>query len=453
MKITIVGCGKVGATLAEQLSEEDHDITIIDINENALRPVVDQLDILGIHGNGASLSILKEAGTDEADLLIAVTTADELNLLACLVAKKVGAKNTIARVRHPEYTNFMHLIKDDLGLSLTINPEFSCAMEIARVLRFPSMIQVDTFAHGRVELLQFEVPEDSYITGHSLKELFPVEKKILICVAEHHGSDEVIIPNGDYVIEARDKLSIVGEPHHEAEFMKSIGIRTNRIKSLMIVGGGKIAYYLANQLLAMNVRVKIIEQNPERCQELATKLPDADIILADGTDQAVLIEEGLKDVDAFATLTGLDEENIMTSLFARRRSDAKLITKITRNPFLEITSSLDLGSVFNPRMVAAEHILRYVRAMQNSYGSNVETLCKIIDDRAEALEFYIDTSCPLIGIPIMNLKIRTNALIAVINRHNRIIIPGGRDDIRPGDTVIIVTTESGVDDLEDIILQ
>lgn len=439
-------------TIAEQLSQEDHDITIIDNNEKKLTSVTDKMDVLGVHGNGATLPILKEAGVEKTDLVIAVTATDELNMLSCLIAKKAGAKNTIARVRNPEYADVISAIKQDMGLSLSINPELACAMEIARVLKFPSMIKVDTFAKGRVELLQFVVPENSFIAGKKLKELGR-DHKVLICAAEREALDEAIIPTGDFTIQAGDKLSVVGDPYQELKFFKHIGIKSDRAKSLMIVGGGKIAYYLAKFMLTVKVDVKIIERDYARCEELADLLPEAVIIHGDGTDQALLLEEGIEYMDAFAALTGYDEENIVMSLYVSKMSNAKLITKVKRNPFMNITKTLNLGSVYSPRKVAADSIVRYVRSMQNSFdsGSNVKALTHIVDDKAEALEFVVKEGSPVTDIPLMQLKIKKNHIIGIINRSGKIIIPGGSDVLTAGDTVVVITTESGLTKLEDIL--
>ncbi|MGP1441251.1 MAG: Trk system potassium transporter TrkA [Anaerovoracaceae bacterium] len=451
MKIIIIGGGKVGITLAEHLSTEDHEVTVIDKDQQRLDETVDKLDVLGIAGNGATVPILKKAGAETADLVIAVTEADELNLLACLIARRIGARYAIARVRNPEYSDMISLIKDDMGLSLAINPELGCASEIARVLRFPKMIDIDTFAKGKVELLQFMLPDDSPLIGLKLREMgsFTKDCSILICAVERN--DQVHIPSGEFTIEKGDKLSIICDPSSQMNFFSRIGMLPDRIRSIMIVGGGRIAYYLAKQIIPMGISVKIIEDKYNRCLQLSELLPDADIIYGDGSDQQILIDEGVESMDAFAALTGIDEENIMLSLHVGSLSNAKLITKITRNPFTSVISNLNLGSVFYPRTIAAEHILSYVRALQNSYGSNVETLYKIIDNKAEALEFYVTEDCRLAKIPLAELKTKKNLLIGSINRAGSIIIPSGSDMILPGDTVVVITTHQGLNKLEEIL--
>ncbi len=450
MKIVIIGSGKLGRTLAEQLIQENHDIIVVDENVSKLQNVVDRLDIMGINGNGATIPVLREAGVDDADLVIAATAEDELNLLACLIAKRVGARNTIARVRNPEYIDVMSLVKQDLGLSLSINPELACALEMSRVLKFPSMITVDTFAKGRVEILQFEILKDSPLAGMKLRDISKFRKKILVCAVERDDG-EIYIPTGEFQIEAGDHVSIVGDSTDIPKFLSQIGMIEDKIQNIIIVGGGRIGYYLANQLIESDVNVTLVENNLTRCQQLAELLPKAEIIYGDGTDQQLLVEIGAESADAFAALTGFDEENIMMSLYVGSMSKAKRITKVTRIPFTKVIAQLNVGSVFFPVLIAAENIIRYVRAMQNSYGSNVETLCRIIDGKAEALEFYVNENSHLVGIPLMDLELKKNVLIGTINREGQIIIPGGSDVIKPKDTVIVVTTIRGLNALEDIL--
>ena len=450
MKIVIIGSGKLGRTLAEQLIQENHDIIVVDENVSKLQNVVDRMDFMGINGYGATIPVLREAGVDDADLVIAATAEDELNLLACLIAKRVGARNTIARVRNPEYIDVMSLVKQDLGLSLSINPELACALEMSRVLKFPSMVTVDTFAKGRVEILQFEILKDSPLAGMKLRDISKFRKKILVCAVERDDG-EIYIPTGEFQIEAGDHVSIVGDSTDIPKFLSQIGMIEDKIQNIIIVGGGRIGYYLANQLIESDVNVTLVENNLTRCQQLAELLPKAEIIYGDGTDQQLLVEIGAESADAFAALTGFDEENIMMSLYVGSMSKAKRITKVTRIPFTKVIAQLNVGSVFFPVLIAAENIIRYVRAMQNSYGSNVETLCRIIDGKAEALEFYVNENSHLVDIPLMDLELRKNVLIGTINREGQIIIPGGSDVIKPKDTVIVVTTIRGLNALEDIL--
>lgn len=447
MKIIIVGGGKVGATLAEHLAREEHDVTIIDRRAEALRQASERLDVMTVEGNGATLAVQMDAGVDTADLLIAVTSTDELNLLACLIAKKAGARHTIARVRNPEYSLDLNFVKEELGLSLTVNPEFSTAVEIARLLRFPSAIKVDTFAKGRVELLQIRIPKA--LEGLKLKDIGRFKARVLICAVER--GDTVYIPDGRFQLRSGDRISFAASAADSAAFLRQIGFVSTPVRSVMLVGGGRIAFYLASQLMSMGMAVTIIESNAERCEELSELLPHATIIHGDGTNQQLLLEEGLSHMDAFASLTGVDEENILISLYAAGQSKAKTVTKLNRTAFEQVIGKMDLGSVFYPRYIAAENIVRYVRAMQNSYGSNVEALYQIMGNQAEALEFRVSHNSRVCGIPLGELHLRKNLLVASINRQGRILIPKGDDTIEPGDTVVVVTTIRGLGDLNDIL--
>ncbi len=450
MDIIIVGCGKIGATLAEQLTEEEHNITVIDLQESRLTSVTERYDVLGIKGNGATIPVLQNAGADHADLLIAVTQMDELNILSCMVARKLGAQNTIARVRNPEYIDVMPLIKGDSGLSMFINPEQACAEEIARVLRLPSMIKVESFAGGNVDLLEFIVGERSRLKGLELKNLWKINASILVCLVTKKNGD-VVIPSGDYQIEEGDRLIIAGKRTEEIKFLSQTGMKTNRVKSMIIVGGGRIGYYLAKMMGETGVHIKIIENDRERCMQLIEEMPGVEIINGDGTDQQLLIEEGVSKVDAFASLTGLDEENIMLSLFVQSASDAKLITKVTHNSFSKVLRMLNIGSTFSPRLVATENILRFVRAMKKSPDSSeVQALFRIADDRAEAVEFLVGEGSGLTEKNISDMNIRDDVILGVIIRKGKIIIPRGMDMLLPGDRVIVITTEK-LDSLKDII--
>ena len=450
MKIVIVGDGKIGSTLAEQLSREGHEITIIDRSGEPLQQTSEDLDILCVEGNGATYATQMEAGVDSADLLIAVTMSDELNLLCCLVAKKIGARHTIARVRNPEYSGELSLISDDLGLSLSVNPELLCATEIARTLRIPSAIKTDTFANGHVELLKVQIPQDSLIAGKTLMELPSLVKaKILICAVER-GEQEVYIPSGSFRLEAGDRMSFVASIRDAQAFFHQIKLASSRVRTVLIVGGGHIAYYLAKQLTDLGVGVKITEVNYERCLQLSSLLPKAEILHGDGTNEGFLRECGVAQTDAFAALTGIDEENVLMGLYVRKTfPKVKVITKINRYSFQSIIETMDLGSVFNPRFSTSNVICRYARSMQNSLGSNVETLHQL--GGAEALEFRVAEGSAVCGIPLQTLRLRQNLLIGCINRAGKILIPSGQDTIEPGDTVVVVTSVTGLNELDDIL--
>lgn len=450
MQIIIVGCGNVGTTLTEQLSKEGHNITVIDTESHKVEAVANQFDVMGVVGNGASFTVQNEAGIEEADLMIAVTASDELNLLCCLIAKKAGDCNTIARVRNPIYNREIAFIKEELGLSMVINPEYAAASEIARLLKFPSAIKVDTFAKGRVELLKCKIHEGSVLSGRPLTYISSgLHCDVLICTVER--GEEVFIPSGNFALQEKDVISVVASSKKANEFFKKIGMATNRIKSCMIIGGGETTYYLAKQLLPMGIEIKIIEQDKDRCNELSELLPQALIIHGDGTERNLLHEEGLLQAHSFVSWTNLDEENIMLSLFAKSVSKAKTITKVHRIAYDEIIDSLDLGSVLYPKNITAEYILQYVRAMQNSIGSNIETLYQLIEDKVEALEFRVHEQSELVGVPLKELQLKENLLIACINRKGNIITPGGQDSIEVGDTVVVVTTNQGFHDLKDIL--
>ena len=451
MNIIIAGCGKVGRALAEQLSREKHDITVIDRKPEAIQQITNIADVRGVVGNGASFEIQMDAGIDTADLMIAVTDADEVNLLCCLIAKKAGGCQTIARVRNPVYHHEIHHIKDDLGLSMVINPEWAAAMEMARLLRFPSAIDIDTFANGRIELLRFQLEEQNPLCNNKIKDLHMLSRcEVLICIVER--GNEVLIPSGEVELKAGDMISVVASPVNASRFFKTIGIETNQVKNTMIIGGGKISFYLAKRLLEMGIQVKIIEKDRDACERLCEILPKAMIINGDGTDRELLAEEGLAKAEGFAALTNMDEENVMLALYAKSMSKAKKITKVNRNTFDTIISSLNIGSLIYPKHITSETILQYVRAMQNSIGSNVETLYRLVDGNAEALEFVIKGKSEVTDIPLQELQLKPHILVCAINRKGKIIIPKGQDCIQEGDSVVIITTDCGAyKDIRDII--
>ncbi|MCM1244625.1 MAG: Trk system potassium transporter TrkA [Roseburia sp.] len=450
MKIIIVGCGKVGSTLAEELNKEDNEVTVIDRRYAAVEEMSNKFDVMGVAGNGASYKTQMEAGIEKADILIAVTGSDELNLLCCLIAKRAGNCQTIARVRNPEYSDEINFVKGALGLAMTINPEFAAAQEIARVLRFPSAIRIDTFAKGRVEMLKFRVPADSSLDGMLVMSIAPkLGADILVCAVEREG--EIFIPKGDFRLQGKDVVSIIARPKKASDFFKKIGIETHQVKDTMIVGGGDTAYYLARLLLPMGINVKLIERDPDMCDKLSELLPKAQIICGDGSKQNVLIEEGVGQAEAFVALTNIDEENVILSLFARSQSEGKIATKVNRMDFDQVIRELDLDTTVYPKRITAQYILQFVRAMKNSIGCNVETMYRILDDKAEALEFVVKENSELPGVPLEELQIKENTLVACIIRGRDIIIPRGKDEMQVGDSVVIVTTTLGLKDIRDVI--
>lgn len=447
MKIVIVGCGKVGGTLAEQLVKERHNITMIDRDGKVLRELTDRIDINGVEGNGATYTIQKEAGVPDADLLIATTGQDEVNLLCCLIAKKSGCQ-TIARVRNPEYVPELSAIKDGFGLSMLINPELATAREISRLMRFPSAIKVDTFAKGRVELLKVRIPNGSRLDKMKVSDIVSVLRcNVLVCILERDG--KVIIPDGQTQLFSGDVIDVIVPPKGASSFFKQIGIVNNRIQSATLAGGGKISLFLARLLIDSGIDVKIIELSPARCEVLSDLIPEATIILGDATDLQLLKEEAIDSSECFVALTDMDEENVMLSLYVGSQSKAKLVTKINRVNFEEVYEQLPIGSIIRPKQITATLILQYVRAMQNSYGSNVETLLQL--NGAEILEFRVRMESKATGIPLQKLNLKPNLLLGCISRNNRILTPRGRDTIEVGDTVIVVTTNTGLDNLDDIL--
>jgi len=450
MQIIIVGCGNVGRTLAEQLSKEGHNITVVDERQEKVEYISNTYDIMGIIGNGASFETQMEAGVNEADLLIAVTGSDELNLLCCLIAKKAGNCHTIARVTNPVYSREINFIKEELGLSMIINSKFATAMEMARILKFPSALKIDTFTKGRVELIKFRIEENSVLCDLKLKDIKGKLKcDVLICVVER--GEDVMIPDGNFELKAGDEITIAGTPPKNIAFFKKMKMATTRAKTVIIVGGGETSYYLATQLIDMGIQVKIIEKNLDRCEELSELLPAAMIIHGDGTDKELLLEEGLTTTEAFVTMTDFDEENIMLALFAKSLSKAKLITNVHRVSYDEIIDELEIGSVIYPKYITAESIIRYVRAMHKSIGSNIETLYQMNDNRVEALEFLIKSDCPLVGIPLQDISLKPNVLICSIIHKGTITTAVGQSVIQAGDTVVLVTTTKGFHDIRDIL--
>lgn len=451
MKIIVLGAGKVGKTLIKHMSNEDHDIIVVDQNATKVEEVVNQFDVIGVVGNGGSYDILMEAGAQDANLIICVTASDELNILAGLMAKKTGTRHTIARVRNPDYSSQRDFMRNQLGFSMIVNPELEAASEIRRVLSFPSAVKVDTFSRGKVELAEFFVEEHSRLNGVELSQLHKITKtNILVCAVSHN--EDVIIPDGNYAIKPGDHLYITGTHRDLSRFCLDIGVITTRIKNVIIVGGGKIAYYLSKQLSTQGIKVKIIEKDKNRCQVLAEKLPYVTIIHGDGSDDELLNEEGIENTDAVLALTGLDEENIVLSLSAKSLYHKKTIAKVTRMNYAGLSDVLKVDSIVAPKKIVASQIIRYVRAKMNKDNdSSVKTLYKIVDGEVEAIEFKVTEQFKYLIKTLNEMKIKEHVLVAAIIRENEVIVPKGNTTMELNDYVIIVSRGEIMKSLNDIL--
>lgn len=450
MKIIIVGCGKVGYVLTEQLTKEGHDITLIDKDEDKLTRVSSNMDVFCVNGNGASYETQIEAGIKETDLLISVTDSDEINMLCCLMAKKAGNCKTIARVRKPEYDFEVNFLKEELGLSMAINPEMTAAAEISRLIQYPKALEVETFVKGRVTLIKVAVTKDSPLDGLVIKDMASVAgKRTLVCIVDRNK--ELTIPNGEFCLKEGDVVSLILPVEESNSFFKKMKIKSSPIKSIMIAGGGTTSYYLAKQLNKTGVSVKIIEENKERCEELSELLPSAMVINGSCIDKDLLLSEGITETDAMAALTSFDEENILLTMYAKKIGKCKTMTKIDKLTFGEVLNDLEMDTVVSVKAITAAYIIRYVRAMQNSYGSKVQTLHRLYDGQVEALEFRITRNAKIIEKTLYELNLKKNLLICCISRKGRIITPSGQDMLMPGDGVIVVTTNTGLRDIDDIL--
>jgi trk system potassium uptake protein TrkA len=450
MKIIIVGCGQVGETLAAELGGEGHNITVIDLSYEKVSAITSKLDIMGVVGNGAIHSIQKEAGVDKADLLIAVTDSDELNLLCCVMAKKKGKCQAIARIQNPEYRSEAEYLREELGLAMIIIPEYAVASEIARLLKFPAATQIETFAKGRVELLKFRLPENSPLVGMTVRDVIvKLRCDILICTIER--GDEAHIANGDFVFEPRDLISIIASPRSATNFFKKIDYPTQVIKSAMVLGAGEPTHYLCEMLRKSGIEITVVEKDTSTCERFASDHENVIVINGDEADQELLKEEGIESADAFLALLDNDEENILLSVFASRSSGAKVISKITRTEYSDIIKKLDIDTPIYPETITSDIIIRYVRAMKNKLGSNVETMYSFIKGQVEATEFIVGENSPITKGTISELKLKKDVLIAAILRGKEVIIPRGQDIVRAGDSVVIVSKSLGLNDVSDII--
>ncbi|MCI8422650.1 MAG: Trk system potassium transporter TrkA [Lawsonibacter sp.] len=450
MNIIIVGTGKVGFSLAEQLVQEKHDVTIVDQREDTLRRASELLDLMAVKGNGVSAVTLREAGAEEADLLVAATNSDEVNMVCCLTAKNMGAKYTIARIRNPEYTDSLTELCQNLKIDMVINPENTAAQEIARLLRFPSAANIETFCRGRVELMGFRLQEGDFLIGKPLYALPPQVKKLslLFCAADRDG--ELSIPKGSFVPQAGDKLYMVGRSDSLDQFFRLLGRYAPKVRQVFLLGGGKISVYLAATLEKMGMRLKIVEADEAKCRQISEQFPKATVICGDGTDPDLLETESLTACDAFVALTNQDEDNLIISLYAMQLGLPKVIAKCSRQNYAGIARSAGLDSVVSPKFVTASYILRLVRGMQNSQGSVMNSLHRIADGKAEAMEFTVGPATHHLGVSLKDLKLKHGVLIAVIVRGTEIIIPEGSSILQAGDSVILIAQSGRVLDLNDI---
>ncbi|MBQ2780619.1 MAG: Trk system potassium transporter TrkA [Clostridia bacterium] len=451
MNILIVGCGKIGTTILASLTAEGHDITVIEPDRDVLAEVTNIYDVMGVCGNGADSDALKEAGVADAELFIAVTGSDELNMLSCFLAKRLGAKHTIARIRNPEYNDSsLNFLKQELELSMAINPESLAARELYHILKLPTAAKIETFSRGNFEMIELRLKDDSPILGVPLSELRSrYDIKFLICVVQR--GDEVYIPDGNFVLQAGDHIGLTASPSEIQKLVRALGLFSKQAKSVMILGGSRTAYYLTRRLLASGSDVKIVDKDRTLCEELCLSLPKAVIINGDGTHQELLLEEGLQDMDAFVSLTGIDEQNILLSFFASAQDVPKVISKVNSPELSAMAERLGLDCVISPRKIIADVLVRYARALQNSMGSTIETLYSLMDDQVEAIEFLVQDEPSLVNIPLKDLQLKSDILIAGIIRQRKPIIPTGNDAILPNDRVVLLAARQHIQELKDIL--
>ncbi len=450
MKIIIVGDGKIGFALTERLAKDGHDVVVIDRDPRVLEECQQAADVMAIQGNGASMDVLKEAGIANAELLIAATSSDEINILCCIMAGKLSKVHTIARVRSPEYSKQLNFLKDEMGLSMTFSPEFETAMEISTLLQFPSFLKRDRFANGRVEIVEIKIPKGSVLCDQPLSKLYELIKvRVLVCAVERDNT--AYIPSGSFTLHENDNIYVTAGSKYLTQLIKNLGLMRERIKQVMIIGGSRSACSLASQVIGAGVGVTIIEQSTERCNELAALLPKANVIEGDGSRRNVLDEEGISTADALVTLTNLDEENLIIALSAVQKGVPKVIAKVNRTELIDSFRILGVFTFINPKQLSCARVVRYVRAMGNTSGGSVQALHYIVGGRAEALEFVVSRSTRNRGVPLADMQIRDNILIASISRGSHTIIPSGIDSFNIGDTVVVVTlAENVILDLNEI---
>lgn len=449
MKIVIIGLGSIGKSILKSLSGEGHTITIIDENKDLIENLIEKYDVFGVVGNGACMDIQQEAGAEDADLVIALTRNDELNIFACLVSKRLGVHHTVARVRNPDYRKQIGEMQDSLGISMVVNPERETANEIFNLINLPSVASLEHFAKGKAFLVEVIAKDGCTLNGESLISLGKkLHSKVLICAVQR--GDDVIIPTGNFVFQHGDRIHFTAEAKLLGAFLEEINLVKSPLKNIMIVGGGKTGYYLADALSQKKFTVKLIEANPARAEELAGSLPNVVVSCGNGTQQDLLIEEGIEAMDAFVALTDVDEENMIVSMFANKKNVQKSIAQIRHDDLFGMLDELGIDNTISPKQVVASRIISYARALSNSFGSNVQTLYQLVNNRVEALEFAARKPDRIYGKPLKELSIKKNCLIACIIHNNEIIIPNGNSVIELGDNVVVVTTRKNLDDLADV---
>ena len=454
MKIIVCGCGKIGTTILAALAAEGHDLVALDDDPAVITEVTNIYDVIGVRGNGADCETLENAGVREAELFIAVTGSDELNMLACFLARRMGAGHTIARIRNPEYNDAsLDFMKRELELSMAINPELLAARELFDILRLPSAAKIETFSGRTFEMVELVLREDSPLSGLVLRDLpTRFKAKVLICTVQRE--DKVFIPLGDFVLRSGDRIGITASPAEIGKFIREAGLVTKKTRRVMVLGGSRTAFYLSKMLSVSGVDVKVIEKNEAVAQDLSENLPGVSVVLGDGAQQELLLEEGIRETDAFVSLTGMDEENILISIYAASQKVPKVISKINRDELCSMAEKLGLETTISPRRIIADVMVQYARALENSQGSQVETLYKLMDGRAEALEFLVKQSVEgLTETPLRTLAVnmKPNILMAGIIRGRKTIVPCGEDVILPGDRVIVLTSGHRLADLSDIL--
>lgn len=452
MKIIIVGCGKIGRSMVEILTAEGHDVLVIDKDPTILNETTDMYDVMGVCGNAVDCDTLTEANANNTDILVSTTDSDEMNMLTCFLAKKLGAKYTVARIRNPEYNDkSLGFLRQQLDLSISLNPELLVAEEISNILQLPSAVKIERFSRRNIEMIEIILPKNSALDGLNLiKTREKYKANYLICTVQR--DNKVYIPDGHFELKAGDRIGLVAAHGETKKLLNMLGLLRKQAKSVMILGGGKPSYYLAKKLISLGVDVKIIEKRLDRCEFLAAELPDAVVIHGDGAQQELLLEEGISSMDAFVSLTGMDEENIMLSIFASMQNVPKVVAKINREELLTMAEKLGVETIVSPSHLTTNIIVRYARALENSKGSNVETLYKLMDGKAEALEFNVKADSKVIGIPFKDIKLKANILIAGITRGRNTIIPSGNDMIMENDRVIVVSAEQRLHDIDDMLL-